>query len=198
MELSLIHKIEKFRKNTDRDPRVILFDFTRASNMLKVHEATNLMEHCKTGKLETNFNGKHKCIVLPYIHVLVVSNGVPDTSVLSQDRWRIWRLGGEEFENIIWPADPTAIIKDFNNKLKLIPWQIKLSNIREDDFREMDKFCKLSIPSEWGGIRNKNGTPFIDSVQFTETLYSTVNEAPNFVRGVLVRREKNEKIKKQK
>lgn len=47
--------------------------------MVKVHKVTNLIEHYKTGKLKTNFNGKRKCILLAYIHLLVISNGIPYT-----------------------------------------------------------------------------------------------------------------------
>ena len=35
---------------------------------------------------------------------IVLSNNAPDLSVLSVDRWRLCRLGGREYENIIWPC----------------------------------------------------------------------------------------------
>lgn len=74
MELSLIHKIETFRKNTDRDPRVILFDFTRASSYEKGRNATSLtlMEDVKADDVQTNFDGRHKEIKLPNLHVIVL------------------------------------------------------------------------------------------------------------------------------
>lgn len=140
MKLSLIYKIETFRKNRDRDPRVILFEFTRASNMLKVHEATNLMEHCKTGKLETNFNGKHKCIVLTYVHVLVVSNGVPDTSVFSRDRWRIWKLGAKEYENVIWPCKVSPYLKNVSRKAWNIRWTVCIKNLNLEELKVLKQY----------------------------------------------------------
>jgi len=92
MELTLIKKIENYCLKYDKDPKVLLFDFPRASDMTKILSATVLMEDVKSGYLETTFGGKHKEIQIGDIHVVVFSNSCPDLSVLSVDRWRLWTL----------------------------------------------------------------------------------------------------------
>ena len=101
MELTLIKKIENYRMKHYKDPKVIFFDFPRASDPSKIISATALMEDAKSGHLETTFGGKHKEIEISDVHIVVLSNNAPDLSVLSVDRWRLWRLGGKQYENII-------------------------------------------------------------------------------------------------
>ena len=57
-ELTLIKKIENYRLKYHEDPKVLLFDFPRASYMGKILSATALMEDAKSGYLETTFGGK--------------------------------------------------------------------------------------------------------------------------------------------
>ena len=99
--LSLINKIQLFRETYYEDPKVIFFDFPRAADSKKVMAATALMEDAKSGHLETTFGGNHKEIEISNVHVVVLGNTAPDLSVLSVDRWRLWRLGGEEYDNIM-------------------------------------------------------------------------------------------------
>ena len=53
MELSLINKISNYRDQSYKDPKIIFFDFPRASSMTQVMQATALMEDAKSGYLET-------------------------------------------------------------------------------------------------------------------------------------------------
>ena len=57
MELTLIKKIENYRTKHYKDPKVIFFDFPRASDPSKIISATALMEDAKSGHLETTFGG---------------------------------------------------------------------------------------------------------------------------------------------
>ena len=59
MELTLIKKIENYRLKYHKDPKVLLFDFPRASDMGKILSAIALIEDAKSGYLETTFGGKH-------------------------------------------------------------------------------------------------------------------------------------------
>lgn len=86
MELTLIKKIENYRMVHCKDPKVIFFDFPRASDPIKIISATALMEDAKSGHLETTFGGNHKEIEISDVHIVVLSNNAPDLSVLSVDR----------------------------------------------------------------------------------------------------------------
>ena len=94
MELTLILKIMDYRDHYFKDPRVIFFDFPRAVDFKKVVAATALIEDLKSGFLETTFGGKFRQLRIGDVHVIVMSNTSPDLSVLSEDRWRLWQLGG--------------------------------------------------------------------------------------------------------
>lgn len=54
--------------------------------------STALMEDAKSGHLETNFGRNYKEIEIANVHVVVLANTAPDLSVLSVDRWQLWRL----------------------------------------------------------------------------------------------------------
>ena len=82
------------------------------------------MEDVKSGYLETTFGGKHKEIQIGDIHVVVFSNNCPDLSVLSVDRWRLWRLGGEQYENIIWPCKISPYLKKVSRRAWNIKWTV--------------------------------------------------------------------------
>lgn len=49
MELTLIKKIENYRSKYSKDPKLLLFDFPRASDMTKVLAPTALMVDSKEG-----------------------------------------------------------------------------------------------------------------------------------------------------
>lgn len=109
MELALIKKIESYRSKYYKDPKVLLFDLPRSSDIRKVLAAISLMEDVKSGYLDSNFGGHYKQIQVGDIHVIVFSNSCPDLSVLSVDRWRLWTLTGLEYGNIIWPIRLEAL-----------------------------------------------------------------------------------------
>ena len=146
MELTLIKKIEKYRSRYSKDPKVLLFDFPRASDMKKVLSATALMEDAKSGYLETTFGGNHKEIQIGNIHIVVFSNNCPDLSVLSVDRWRLWTLSGKSFDNIIWPVSVTPWIKRVHTKNWNIIWTIHLKYLSLEEIRNNEKFRSLSLP----------------------------------------------------
>jgi hypothetical protein len=121
MELTLIKKIENYRMKYYKDPKAIFFDFPRASDPSKIISATALMEDAKSGHLETTFGGKHKEIEISDVHIVVLSNNAPDLSVLSVDRWRLWRLGGKQYDNIIWPCKISPYLKKVSRRA----WNIR-------------------------------------------------------------------------
>ena len=148
MELSLINKINHYRDRYYKDPKIIFFDFPRASNMLQVMQATALMEDAKSGYLESNFGGKHKNIKISNVHVIVLANTAPDLSVLSVDRWRLWRLGGENYGNIIWPCKTISNLQSFDKDLKTVTWNIRLENLIPSDVLSNSNFNQFDLPVE--------------------------------------------------
>ena len=143
--------------------------------------------------LETNFGGKHKEISIPDVHVVVLANTSPDLSVLSVDRWRLWRLGGQEFNDIIWPCKISPILKDYNKLLKMVVWCVKLTNYSPNEIFNLDQYKGINIPEEWDSIYSKKdpNKSFLFSNQFTRDLNSLPSETPNYVRGLLHRFLKN-------
>lgn len=155
MELSLINKINHYRDRYYKDPKIIFFDFPRASNMLQVMQATALMEDAKSGYLESNFGGKHKNIKISNVHVIVLANTAPDLSVLSVDRWRLWRLGGENYGNIIWPCKTISNLQSFDKDLKTVTWNIRLENLIPSDVLSNPNFNQFDLPVEWHLMEHK-------------------------------------------
>jgi hypothetical protein len=86
MKLTLIKKIERYRLEYYKDPKVIFFDFPRASNPNKIILATAVMEDAKSGHLKKTFGGKHNEIERSNVDIIVLSNNAPDFSVLNVDR----------------------------------------------------------------------------------------------------------------
>lgn len=195
MELSLINKIQLFRETYYEDPKVIFFDFPRAADSKKVMAATALMEDAKSGHLETTFGGSHKEIEISNVHVVVLANTAPDLSVLSVDRWRLWRLGGEEYDHIMWPCHIIPQLKKFNKKIIILEWTILLKAISPVNLKNFSQYGNLNIEEEWfnkKSNRNKSKSTFGLSNQYIKDICSTIYESPNYIRLLLMDKLKNE------
>lgn len=199
MELAFICKIMSYRDRYNKDPRVVFFDFPRAVDQKKVLAATALMEDAKSGHLETTFGGKHREVQISNVHIVVLSNTAPDLSVLSVDRWRIWRLGGQVYNNIIWPCRPTPILWDFDPSSKFVEWGVRLDNISPFCLETMPQYKNIVIDSNWA-VQNpideerKNLEVFSLQEQFTKKTNSSMYDAPNDIRILifnLLREKKN-------
>lgn len=190
MELSLIKKIQMYRDRYSKDPRIIFFDFPRAVDQKKVASATALMEDAKSGHLETAFSGRHQELQISNVHVVVMSNTAPDLSGLSVDRWRIWRLGGTKYNNIMWPTYVKHEIQDYDSKDKLITWNIRLECINSAHSVPLKPYMQLGLSLDWFNqlsLSNRVGGDgiFGFSTQYTAKTTSTIPESPNSVRLLL-------------
>ena len=189
MELSLINKISKYRDQYFKDPKIIFFDFPRASSMIQVMQATALMEDAKSGYLESNFGGKHKNVKMGNVHVVVLSNTAPDLSVLSVDRWRLWRLGGERFNNIIWPCRIQPKLLKYNRSDKSSTWCIEVSNYTPNEISLLEQFKGIELSTEWYDTHYKTNSgisTFGVSQQTTNGINSLPQETPNYIRLLVI------------
>lgn len=168
MELALIHKISDYRERYDKDPRVIFFDFPRATDFKKVIAATALMEDAKSGHLETCFGGKHREIQIGNVHIVVMSNTSPDLSVLSEDRWRLWRFGSQ---NVIWPCKclPRIVFRD--ETTRMLEWRVEIKTFESGELEEKTQFKGLNLESGPEG-----------SYQTTKSIACCYHEAPNDIK----------------
>ena len=188
MELSLIKKIESYRSKYHKDPKVLLFDFPRASDSKKILAATSLMEDVKSGYLESNFGGNYKQIQIGDIHVIVFSNSCPDLSVLNVDRWRLWTLTGMKYGNIIWPVSVKPWIKKINTKNWNIVWTIRLKFLTPEEVKTNGKFNNIYLKEEWFEKISLKKT-------YVKDLTTNINYSPNFIRIKVMDLLTNESIK---
>lgn len=188
MELTLIKKIETYRSKYYKDPKVLLFDFPRASDISKVLAATALMKDAKCGYLESTFGGIHKKIQIGAIHIIIFSNSCPDLLVLSVDRWRLWTLSGTDYGNIIWPVAVRPWIKIINTKNWNIVWTINLKCLTLKEIETSKKFDGIILPKAW--FEN-----FGFKKIYTKDLTTTINYSPNFIRIRVMNLLTNELVK---
>lgn len=83
------------RKDAGQDPpRVVFWDFPRAQKM--DHISYPSIEAIKDGDV---VNTKYKCenLMFPRPWVVILSNSLPDTSTMSQDRWEIVQISNPIF-----------------------------------------------------------------------------------------------------
>lgn len=190
MELALIQKITNYRDRYSKDPKIIFFDFPRAVDLKKVISATALMEDAKSGHLETSFGGKYRELGIGNIHIVVMSNNAPDLSVLSIDRWRIWRLGGKKYNNIIWPCIPCSFLKGYDANSKMIEWTVVLNNLAHGEIASISQFKDLVFDNGWYHMEPQggNGDVFGVSKQFTKDIVSSYYDSPNNIKKSLFNR----------
>ena len=182
MELTLIKKIENYRMKYYKDPKVIFFDFPRASDPSKIISATALMEDAKSGHLETTFGGKHKEIEISDVHIVVLSNNAPDLSVLSVDRWRLWRLGGQQYENIIWPCKISPYLKKVSRRAWNIRWTVSIRNLTLEELRSLKQYELISLDESWLMKEGDNLEKFGDTTQYTKDLVTNMHNSPNYIK----------------
>lgn len=195
MELALIQKISNYRDRYCKDPRIIFFDFPRATDFKKVVAATALMEDAKSGHLETCFGGKHREIQISNVHVVVMSNTAPDLSILSEDRWRLWQLGGSVYENVIWPCQCySEVVLDHEAK-RMVKWNVKIRPLSVSELEEKVQFKGLKLDKSWLLIEPNNGPGLLFGAcgQSTKKICCSYYEAPNDIKLKLVAEEKNKK-----
>ncbi len=86
---------------SEKPYRVYLLDIPRVG-MEKKHQlglfAT--IEAVKNGMVASHMYGKHKRLMFEPPHVIVFSNDLPDTSLLTQDRWRIGTIN--DAKEVVW------------------------------------------------------------------------------------------------
>lgn len=77
--------------NEIRDPKLLFVDLPRAMNKESLYGIYSAIEQIKKGKLtDTRHHAKVWWIDSPRIWVF--TNHLPDTTLLSSDRWRIWTI----------------------------------------------------------------------------------------------------------
>ena len=182
MELTLIKKIENYRMKNYKDPKVIFFDFPRASDPSKFISATALMEDAKSGHLETTFGGNHKEIEISDVHIVVLSNNAPDLSVLSVDRWRLWRLGGKQYGNIIWPCKISPYLKKISRKTWNIRWTVSIINLTLEELRSLKQYELITFDESWLMKEGDNSETFGETTQYIKDLVTNMNNSPNYIK----------------
>lgn len=182
MELTLIKKIEEYRRKYYKDPKVIFFDFPRASDPSKIVSATALMEDAKSGHLETTFGGNHKEIEISDVHIIVLSNNAPDLSVLSVDRWRLWRLGGRQYENIIWPCKISPYLKKVSRRSWNIRWTICIRNLNLEELKFLKQYELINLDESWLMKEGDNLERFGQTTQYIKDLVTNMNNSPNYIK----------------
>ena len=182
MELTLIKKIENYRMKHYKDPKVIFFDFPRASDSSKIISATALMEDAKSGHLETTFGGKHKEIDISDVHIIVLSNNAPDLSVLSVDRWRLWRLGGRQYENIIWPCKISPYLKKVSRRAWNIRWTVSIRNLSLEELKSLKQYELITFDESWLMKEGDNLERFGETTQYIKDLVTNMNNSPNYIK----------------
>ena len=182
MELTLIKKIENYRMIHYKDPKVIFFDFPRASDPSKIISATALMEDAKSGHLETTFGGKHKEIEISDVHIIVLSNNAPDLSVLSVDRWRLWRLGGRQYENIIWPCKISPYLKKVSRRAWNIRWTVSIRNLTLEELKSLKQYELITFDESWLMKEGDNLERFGETTQYIKDLVTNMTNSPNYIK----------------
>ena len=182
MELTLIKKIENYRMKYYKDPKVIFFDFPRASDPSKIISATALMEDAKSGHLETTFGGKHKEIEISDVHIVVLSNNASDLSILSVDRWRLWRLGGEQYENIIWPCKISPYLKKVSRRAWNIRWTVSIRNLSLEELNALKQYKSINLDESWLMKEGGNFKIFGETNQYIKDLVTNMNNSPNYIK----------------
>ena len=182
MELTLIKKIENYRMKYYKDPKVIFFDFPRASDPGKIISATALMEDAKSGHLETTFGGKHKEIEISDLHIIVLSDNAPDLSVLSVDRWRLWRLGDKEYENIIWPCKISPYLKKVSRRAWNIRWTVCIRNLNLEELKSLKQYESIIFDESWLKKEGENLEIFGETTQYIKDLVTNMDNSPNYIK----------------
>jgi len=88
----------------NRKPGIMLFDMPRAIDKTRLYGLYSAIEQIKKGKLyDTRHHYKKYWIDSPVIWVF--TNHLPDESLLSPDRWKIWSLTNKQLKPYEHPKD---------------------------------------------------------------------------------------------
>lgn len=94
----------------------------------------------------------------------------------------MWRLGGEQYENIIWPCKISPYLKKVSRRAWNIRWTVSIRNLSLEKIINNEKFRNISLPENWlseFGIKEL----------YTNDLTTNINYSPNFIRINLLNNE---------
>lgn len=87
----------------DRDPRLFIFDLTRSANQKKLAGLYDAIEAIKDGHVvEFRYSYKEWMFRIP--NIWVFCNTAPNLSYLSKDRWKLWKIQGEDLVEFLMPS----------------------------------------------------------------------------------------------
>ena len=157
--------------------------FTNLSSLdLSITRFTTLMEDAKSGYLETTFSGNHNEIQIRDIHILVFSNKCPDLSVLSVDRWRLWRLGGRQYENIIWPCKISPYLKKVSRRAWNIRWTVSIRNLTLEELKSLKQYELITFNESWLMKEGSSLEKFGETTQYIKDLVTNMTNSPNYIK----------------
>lgn len=86
-----------------RTPKIMFFDMPRAIDKSRLYGMYSAIEQVKKGKLfDIRYN--YKCWWIDSPQIWVFTNHLPDTNLLSQDRWKIWIIDDDKILSPYIPA----------------------------------------------------------------------------------------------
>lgn len=87
-----------------RTPKIMFFDMPRAIDKTRLYGMYSAIEQVKKGKLfDIRYN--YKCWWIDSPQIWVFTNHLPDTKLLSQDRWKIWTINDDKLLQKYNPDD---------------------------------------------------------------------------------------------
>ena len=125
------------------------------------------------GHLGTTFGGKHKEIEISDVHIVVLSNNAPDLSVLSVDRWRLWRLSGRQYENIIWPCKISPYLKKVSRRAWNLRWTVSIRNLSLEELKSLKQYELIRFNESWLMKEGENFEIFGETTQYIKDLVTS-------------------------
>merc|ERR1712187_159653 len=104
------------------------------------------------------------------VHIVVLSNNAPDLSVLSVDRWRLWRLSGRQYENIIWPCKISPYLKKVSRRAWNIRWTVSIRNLSLEELKSLKQYELIRFNESWLMKEGENFEIFGETTQYIKDL----------------------------
>lgn len=106
-------------------------------------------------------------------------------SILSHDRWKIWRLSGKEYENLIWPCKISPYLKNLSRKAWNIRWTVCIKNLNLEELKVLNQYNSINLDESWlmeEEVKGKNLEVFGERNQCTKDLVTNMNNSPNYIK----------------
>ena len=94
----------------------------------------------------------------------------------------MWRLGGRQYKNIIWPCKISSYLKKVSRRAWNIRWTVLIRNLSLEELKSLKQYELITFNESWLMKEGENSEIFGETTQYIKDLVTNMNNSPNYIK----------------